>query len=102
MPEIPQNLSPAGVAVCAVCGRRPGTLRMVVATPGGPTPVPMCERCAHGLMARGAATPANAGADHDDEPTSDTPTLDEFGRDLTADAREGRIDPVIVASWWCS
>ncbi|MFY9889043.1 MAG: ATP-dependent Clp protease ATP-binding subunit, partial [Streptosporangiaceae bacterium] len=26
---------------------------------------------------------------------SDTPTLDEFGRDLTALAREGRIDPVI-------
>ncbi|HEY2075651.1 MAG TPA: ATP-dependent Clp protease ATP-binding subunit [Streptosporangiaceae bacterium] len=26
---------------------------------------------------------------------SDTPTLDEFGRDLTAMAREGRIDPVI-------
>ena len=28
-------------------------------------------------------------------PTSATPTLDEFGRDLTADARDGRIDPVI-------
>jgi ATP-dependent Clp protease ATP-binding subunit ClpC len=26
---------------------------------------------------------------------SDTPTLDEFGRDLTAMAREGRVDPVI-------
>src|SRR5215469_1983296 len=26
---------------------------------------------------------------------SDTPTLDEFGRDLTAMAREGRLDPVI-------
>ena len=26
---------------------------------------------------------------------SATPTLDEFGRDLTAAAREGRIDPVI-------
>jgi ATP-dependent Clp protease ATP-binding subunit ClpC len=27
--------------------------------------------------------------------TSDTPKLDEFGRDLTADAREGKLDPVI-------
>jgi len=26
---------------------------------------------------------------------SDTPTLDEYGNDLTADAREGRIDPVV-------
>ena len=26
---------------------------------------------------------------------SETPALDYFGRDLTADAREGRIDPVI-------
>ena len=31
----------------------------------------------------------------DDEPRSETPALDEFGRDLTAEAREGRIDPVI-------
>jgi ATP-dependent Clp protease ATP-binding subunit ClpC len=29
------------------------------------------------------------------EPTSETPALDEFGRDLTDDAREGRVDPVI-------
>jgi ATP-dependent Clp protease ATP-binding subunit ClpC len=27
--------------------------------------------------------------------TSDTPKLDEFGRDLTAEAREGKLDPVI-------
>src|SRR5690242_17203910 len=27
--------------------------------------------------------------------TSQTPTLDEFGRDLTQDAREGKLDPVI-------
>ncbi|HEX6454683.1 MAG TPA: ATP-dependent Clp protease ATP-binding subunit [Trebonia sp.] len=26
---------------------------------------------------------------------SDTPTIDEYGNDLTADAREGRIDPVV-------
>ena len=27
--------------------------------------------------------------------TSNTPTLDEYGRDLTAEAREGKLDPVI-------
>ncbi|MGI5325345.1 ATP-dependent Clp protease ATP-binding subunit [Actinomadura nitritigenes] len=39
----------------------------------------------------GGQPPANGGG----EGRSDTPTLDEFGRDLTALAREGRIDPVI-------
>jgi ATP-dependent Clp protease ATP-binding subunit ClpC len=28
-------------------------------------------------------------------PSSDTPTIDEYGRDLTALAREGRVDPVV-------
>src|SRR6476659_2851864 len=84
MPDIPQSFPRAGTAVCAVCGRRPGTLRMVVATQSGPTQVAMCETCARELTARGAAmAPA------------DTQTRDEFGRDLTAEAREGRIDPVI-------
>jgi ATP-dependent Clp protease ATP-binding subunit ClpC len=95
MPEIPQNFPSSGVAVCAVCGRRPGTLRMVVATQNGPAQVPMCETCARELTARGAAmAPADTQA-RGDKPQSETPTLDEFGRDLTADARDGRIDPVI-------
>ncbi|MFB4303671.1 ATP-dependent Clp protease ATP-binding subunit [Actinomadura sp. NTSP31] len=38
----------------------------------------------------GGQPPGNGGNGH-----SETPTLDEFGRDLTALAREGRIDPVI-------
>ena len=97
MPDTPQNFPrAAGVTVCAVCGRRPGTARMVVNTQSGPTPVALCERCASELMARGAAMPANAqDTARTDEPQSDTPALDEFGRDLTADAREGRIDVVI-------
>src|SRR5688500_14049160 len=45
---------------------------------GWPQPVPA-----------GAAEGAAAGS------TSATPALDEFGRDLLEDAREGRIDPVI-------
>src|SRR4051794_18676638 len=54
----------------------------------------LCERCARELMraraqggAAQAATPAG--------PQSATPALDEFGRDLVADAAAGRIDPVI-------
>jgi len=67
---------------------------MVVATQSGPTQVAMCETCARELTARGAAM-APADTQTGDEPQSKTPTLDEFGRDLTAEAREGRIDPVI-------
>src|SRR6201991_3240600 len=97
MPEIPQNFPSSGVAVCAGYGRRPGTLRMVVATQNGPANVAMCETCVRELSARGAAmAPADAGTTGPGaEPQSETPALDEFGRDLTADAREGRIDPVI-------
>jgi ATP-dependent Clp protease ATP-binding subunit ClpC len=49
----------------------------------------VCETCARQLMASGATQQA--------QPTkqSKTPALDEFGRDLTADAAAGRIDPLI-------
>nr|WP_245623044.1 ATP-dependent Clp protease ATP-binding subunit [Spirillospora albida] len=45
----------------------------------------------------GAQQPANAaqGHHHPAGQQSATPTLDEFGRDLTELAREGRVDPVI-------
>jgi ATP-dependent Clp protease ATP-binding subunit ClpC len=97
MPEFPQTFPRGGVAVCAACGQRPGTVRVVVATRNGPTPMPLCEQCAQRLMASGAAmAPAGAPAGgRTDEPQSETPALDEFGRDLTAEAAEGRIDPVI-------
>ncbi len=55
----------------AAAGVTPETLQRVLAGQGGPP---------------GARGPGNRSA---------TPTLDEFGRDLTAMAREGRIDPVI-------
>jgi ATP-dependent Clp protease ATP-binding subunit ClpC len=38
---------------------------------------------------------AGTGAGGSNRPPSSTPTLDEFGRDLTELARDGRIDPVI-------
>src|SRR3954447_11637056 len=97
MPETPQIFPRGGIAVCAACGRRPGTMRVVVATRTGPTPMALCELCGQRLMASGAAmAPADTpGRGRTDEPQSKTPALDEFGRDLTAEAREGRIDPVI-------
>ena len=62
--------SGAGLLLAAA-GVTPETLQRVLAGQGGPP---------------GTRGPGNRSA---------TPTLDEFGRDLTAMAREGRIDPVI-------
>ncbi|MFF0636115.1 ATP-dependent Clp protease ATP-binding subunit [Nocardia sp. NPDC004151] len=42
----------------------------------------------------GAKMPAATGGPAAKEP-SDTPTLDEYGRDLTAEARAGQVDPVV-------
>src|SRR3954463_4226785 len=97
MPIDYESFPRGGVAVCARCGRRPRTVRAVVATRNGPTPMPLCEQCAHELMASGAAmAPADApGRARDGEPQSTTPALDEFGRDLTGEAREARTAPVM-------
>src|SRR5919202_395346 len=100
MPTNSESFPRGAIGVCAACGRRPGTMRVVVATQSGPRPMPLCEQCARELMARGGAGMASASAGAPGrtggaEPQSDTPALDEFGRDLTGDAREGRIDPVI-------
>ncbi|MBW0271130.1 Clp protease [Nocardia sp. MH4] len=57
---------------------------------------------AQSLMAGIAATqsgtssgPATTGAPAKRQQKTDTPTLDEYGRDLTAEAREGLVDPVV-------
>ena len=46
------------------------------------------EALQNALVGQGRKQPGHGGK-------SETPTLDEFGRDLTAMAREGRVDPVI-------
>jgi ATP-dependent Clp protease ATP-binding subunit ClpC len=99
------------VVPCAVCGERPGTMHMVVATENGRQAAAMCETCARELMQgfeqsgqnpyAGRPFGANAHPSTPRNPTappraqSKTPALDEFGRDLTRDAGQGRIDPVI-------
>ncbi|WP_445151808.1 ATP-dependent Clp protease ATP-binding subunit [Baekduia sp. Peel2402] len=96
---------------CAICQERPGTLHMVVQTESGRQGAVMCESCARDLMegfgnagfgpSSGApafgpgATAQRTRQAQPQQKQSDTPALDEFGRDLTGDARDGRIDPVI-------
>jgi ATP-dependent Clp protease ATP-binding subunit ClpC len=45
--------------------------------------------------ATGSGRAAAAGGGAGRKPPSDTPTVDQFGTDLTAMAREGRVDPVV-------
>jgi ATP-dependent Clp protease ATP-binding subunit ClpC len=73
----------AGVPVCANCGARPGRVRLVFADGERRGSVLLCEQCASGRAAPTQQT------------SSKTPALDEFGRDLTAEAAAGRVDPVI-------
>src|SRR4051794_660620 len=67
--------------LCPVCGERPGTVRMVFAAGPERRTAVLCETCAAELKARRPEQPESA--------------LAEFGRDLTAEAAAGRIDPVI-------
>jgi len=47
------------------------------------------------LLGEGSQQPPGGGPQQQQKSKSKTPTLDEFGRDLTQLAREGRLDPVI-------
>ncbi|WP_017569796.1 ATP-dependent Clp protease ATP-binding subunit [Nocardiopsis halotolerans] len=46
-------------------------------------------------LQKAAGTTASAAAQGGEAEQSDTPTLDEYGTDMTALAREGRLDPVV-------
>src|SRR3954454_22870144 len=97
MPQIPSTM------ICAACGRRPATIQVVMADGASRRSEGLCEPCAQRLMMQSAARAgspfgprgAHAGMPPKQAPQSRTPALDGFGRDLTADAAEGRIDPVI-------
>ncbi len=96
---------------CDVCAERPGVVQVMFAAGGARRAGLVCERCAREAMAaqsgpgadapfgdggprRGPGTGAAATRART-QPTSQTPTLDQFGSDLTEAARDGRIDPVI-------
>jgi len=116
MPEQPFT----HIVPCSICAERPGTHHMVVQTESGRQGAVLCESCARDLMegfgqagfgpaaSTGGGTPMGqptfgGGRDRqairtrqpEQANASKTPALDEFGRDLTRDAGEGHIDPVI-------
>jgi ATP-dependent Clp protease ATP-binding subunit ClpC len=91
--DTPSTFPQAGIPTCDRCGERPGRVRMVFATGGRRGEAVLCEQCAAGVMnARGELPQDQPAANR---ARSATPALDEFGSDLTAEAREGRVDPVI-------
>src|SRR3954454_13086119 len=93
----------SNLPLCDACASRPGVVRVMFGGQGRRTGGTLCERCATELMGSaggpggmqgpgfGAFGP-QGGRPAAEQPTSDTPSLDEFGRDLTADAAAGRID----------
>ncbi|MEA2284610.1 MAG: ATP-dependent Clp protease ATP-binding subunit ClpC, partial [Solirubrobacteraceae bacterium] len=88
----------AGLPPCLSCGRRPGTVEVVYAADGENVTGAICDRCAHDLVSRrtaGSDLPTGPPEPTEAPQRSATPALDEFGRDLTAEAAAGRIDPVI-------
>src|SRR5215207_10689719 len=95
--DTPTPFPRGGFPVCANCGQRPGAVRVVLAAEGGRRAGALCEPCARELFAAAPVSGpgAGAGAGPTEQSASGTPALDEFGRDLTADAADGRIDPVI-------
>jgi ATP-dependent Clp protease ATP-binding subunit ClpC len=80
---VPENTYP--YAPCAVCGERPGTVRMLFAAGPERRALLMCEQCAAEV----------SGRQQQRQQQQKAGALDEFGRDLTAEAAAGRIDPVI-------
>src|SRR3954470_8331409 len=98
--------------LCDICGERPAAVEVLFTTGGGGRSGSVCERCARQAMAAqgqnpfggqspfGPFGPQGGGVGtrerQETRRRSETPALDEFGRDLTGDALEGRIDPVIA------
>ena len=104
------NTNPQNAPLCDICGERPGVVQVMFAVGAGRRAGLLCERCAReAVAAQQAAGPAGGvfggqgGQDGQAGPRqrpqtrqrSETPTLDDFGTDLTAEASAGRVDPVI-------
>src|SRR5829696_7444176 len=87
---MPAEHFPAGPPRCSACGQRPATVRLQYESPGSRGEIAVCQPCALRYAQTQTVPPAQPEA-----PTSGTPALDDFGRDLTAEAAAGRIDPVV-------
>ena len=94
MPTYESPFATAG-ATCAICGVRPGTMRVVASDGTRNRSAAICEVCARELAAGRDPEAAAAAVRRQQDGGSRTPALDEFGRDLTAEAAAGRIDPVV-------
>jgi ATP-dependent Clp protease ATP-binding subunit ClpC len=98
--------------LCDICGERPGVVQVMFAGGGARRSGLLCERCAREMIAQQQGGPLDAGGlmgsmlggsgggpgvreRSATQNRSATPALDQFGRDLTTEARAGRIDPVI-------
>jgi ATP-dependent Clp protease ATP-binding subunit ClpC len=108
--------------LCDLCGERPASVDVMFVAGGERRHGALCEQCARDAMAAqqqpGGGSPFGAGRfgpafgeapgsqgfagagpavrqRTDSRRRSSTPALDRFGRDLTSEARAGRIDPVI-------
>ncbi len=80
----------SGPVPCSVCGQRPASVRLQYESAGSLAEVGVCQPCAQRIAQNQRAAPGTP-----ETPKSSTPALDDFGHDLTAEAAEGRIDPVV-------
>jgi ATP-dependent Clp protease ATP-binding subunit ClpC len=112
-----QNTNNFSGRLCDLCGERAAVVDVLFVSGGEQRPASLCERCARQAMAaQRAGTPdpgtfaggplgglrgpgsGSGPALRQRNATLEqgaTPALDKFGRDLTDEARAGRIDPVI-------
>jgi len=105
-----ENQNNGNVRLCDLCGERPAALDVMFVAGGERRHGGLCEQCARDAMLQQqlgggpfGAAPAGgvfqgagpAVRQRQQTRRSQTPALDQFGRDLTAEARSGRIDPVI-------
>jgi ATP-dependent Clp protease ATP-binding subunit ClpC len=100
--------------LCDICGERPAAVDVMFVAGGARRHGGLCEQCAHDAVAQQqlggepggglSGMPGMPGVPGGRSgvrqrtparPRSATPALDRFGRDLTAEAQAGRIDPVI-------
>ncbi len=98
-----ENQNNQNVRLCDLCGERPAAVDVMFVSGGERRNGGLCEQCARDAMTQqqlggGLGFPGAGPAVRQQTETrrrSSTPALDRFGRDLTAEAHSGRIDPVI-------
>jgi ATP-dependent Clp protease ATP-binding subunit ClpC len=90
-------MNPQNPNVCELCGERPGAVRVMFSNGLTRRSAVLCEACAQQAMGQGPVPPAGVGPQGGapGAPDAKESALAEYGRDLTDDAREGRIDPVV-------